>query len=173
MSHVSWWLRAGLKSKIQVMCWYDLTQIQSLYTTTRWFCGLIHSDNNNITKCHALLPYNWAHLRSVPHNRGPGVSQLVSAWPLIIMSQKDITLHLNTTYTCMQRREQVTMQQRKYSIWIWKKRKKKRKMHHSYCLVSRGDLHPDSADSTSRRCVCSFYIASVHSLGFSRCRYHT
>lgn len=45
---------------------------------------------------------------------------------------------------------------------------------HQICeLGSRGDSHPDSADSTSRRCVCSSYTASVRSPGFSRCRYHT
>lgn len=33
--------------------------------------------------------------------------------------------------------------------------------------------HPGSADSTSRRCVCSSYTASGHSLGSSRCTHHT
>lgn len=46
-------------------------------------------------------------------------------------------------------------------------------MHHICELGSRGDSHPDSADSTSRRCVCSSCTASVHSPGSSRCRCHT
>lgn len=46
-------------------------------------------------------------------------------------------------------------------------------MHHICEMGDRGDSHPDSADSTSRRCACSSYTASVHSPGSSRCRYHT
>lgn len=40
----------------------------------------------------------WPHLRSVPHHRGPGVSQLVSARSLIVMPQEDITLYLQNTH---------------------------------------------------------------------------
>lgn len=46
-------------------------------------------------------------------------------------------------------------------------------MHHICETGGRGDSHPDSADSTSRRCACSSYTASVRSPGSSRCRYHT
>lgn len=42
--------------------------------------------------------FHYPHLRSVPHKRSPGVSQFVSARPLIVMPQEDITLQLQNVH---------------------------------------------------------------------------
>lgn len=104
------------------------------------------------------VSYERPHLRSVPHNWGSGVAQLVSAWSLVIMPQENVTLQIQITD--------------KKSTKLWSQEPFNHIPNRRWgSLVVHS--HPDSADSTSRRCVCSSYTASVHSPGSSRCRSHT
>lgn len=93
---------AGMESKIfnaPQFYWNQTRAWNNLPLTDERFCRLIHTDNDSLTTLKwillsALLRAGWPHLRSVPHNWGPWVSQLVSARPLIIMPQEDIALQL-------------------------------------------------------------------------------